>query len=150
LQIRPADADNDGVRLLRRTTLTAAVVAGLLGLPSPGQASSVEGLQAELAAAAARTGALSAELEAAAARDGGLRVALERLAVDQARAQARLDAQVRRVWISRLPAAVAWSTGWAARRCAGSPSAGRRRGVRGPTAGRRGVGAVVGGCRPAR
>jgi rare lipoprotein A (peptidoglycan hydrolase) len=109
LQIRPADADNDGVRLLRRTTLTAAVVAGLLGLPSPGQASSVEGLQAELAAAAARTGALSAELEAAAARDGGLRVALERLAVDQARAQARLDAQVRRVWITRLPGPLAWS-----------------------------------------
>jgi len=103
VQIPSPGADDDGVRLLRRTTLTAAVLAALLGAPSPARASSVDGLQAELVAATARTEQLTAGLEAAAARDGGLRVALERLAVDQARAQARLDAQVRRVWITRLP-----------------------------------------------
>jgi len=110
LQIIGPRADACPVRLPRRTTLTAALVAALLGVPSPAAAGPVTGLQAELAAATVRTQALSAQLEAAAARDGGLRVALERLADQHERAQARLDAQVRRVWIRRLPDPTAWST----------------------------------------
>jgi hypothetical protein len=71
----------------------------------------VSSLQAELSAATARSEALSSQVEAAAARDGGLRVAVRRLDEEHDRAQARLDAQVRRVWIHRLPAPIAWSTG---------------------------------------
>ena len=100
------------MRLPGRPTLTAALVAALLGVPSPARAADEVGsLQAELAAATGRSEALSLELEEAAARDGGLRVALEQLAVEQQRAQARLDAQVRRVWITRLPDPVAWTAG---------------------------------------
>jgi hypothetical protein len=106
------DADHSPVRLTRRTTLTAALVAGLLGVPAPALAGAqLSSLQAELAAATARTEALSTQVEAAAARDGGLRVAVRRLDEEHARAQARLDAQVRRVWIHRLPDPIAWSTG---------------------------------------
>jgi rare lipoprotein A (peptidoglycan hydrolase) len=106
------DADPPRVRLPRRTTLTAALVAGLVGVPAAASADpQVSSLQAELSAATARSEALSSQVEAAAARDGGLRVAVRRLDEEHDRAQARLDAQVRRVWIHRLPAPIAWSTG---------------------------------------
>jgi len=100
------------VRLLRRTTLTAALVAALLGVPAGAVAApapDLASLQAQLAAATGQADALSRELEAAAAKDGGLRVALERLAVEHDRAQARLDARVRQVWIARVPDPMGWS-----------------------------------------
>jgi rare lipoprotein A len=105
------DADPSPVRLPRRTTLTAALVAALIGVPSTAWANPepVAGLRAELAVATGRAEALSSDLEAAAARDGGLRIAVRRLQEEHGRAQSRLDAQVRRVWISRLPDPVAWS-----------------------------------------
>lgn len=97
--------------MLRRTALTAALVAALLGVPSPAGASSLEDLQAALAASTARTTSLSLELEQAAAADGGLRVALERLATRHDQAQGRLDARVRQVWISRRWDPMSWTAG---------------------------------------
>jgi rare lipoprotein A (peptidoglycan hydrolase) len=103
------------VRLLRRTTLTAALVAALLGVPGHGAgaapAPDLAELQAQLAQATARADALSLALESAAAADGGLRVALERLAQQHDDAQARLDARVRQVWISRKPDPMSWVDG---------------------------------------
>lgn len=97
--------------MLRRTALTAALVAVLLGVPSPAGASSLEDLQGSLSAATSRTTSLSLALEQAAAADGGLRVALERLAADHDVAQARLDARVRQVWISRRWDPMSWTAG---------------------------------------
>ena len=100
------------MRLLSRTTLTALLVAALLGVPTEAVAApapDLGSLQARLAAATAQADALSRDLEAAAAQDGGLRVALERLAVEHDRAQARLDARVRQVWMARVPDPMGWS-----------------------------------------
>lgn len=100
------------MRLLRRTTLTAALAAALLGVPAGAVAApapDLRVLQAQLASATVQADALSRGLEAAAAQDGGLRVALERLAVEHDRAQARLDARVRQVWMARAPDPMAWS-----------------------------------------
>jgi len=97
--------------VLRRTALTAALVAALLGVPSPAGATSLEDLQASLASATADTTSLSLALEQAAAADGGLRVALERLATEHDEAQARLDARVRQVWISRRWDPMSWTAG---------------------------------------
>ena len=97
------------MRTSRRTALTAALVAAVLGVPAGGghgaaaSAESLEQLQAALTAATGRTVELGAALEHQAARDGGLRVALERLEQQHEAAQARLDARVRAVWISRRP-----------------------------------------------
>ncbi|CAN5329067.1 hypothetical protein BH24ACT10_BH24ACT10_16780 [soil metagenome] len=107
-------ADHYPVRTLRRTTLTAALVAALLVVPAGTAAGAslapdLAALQAQLAAATATAEALSRDLETAAAQDGGLRVALERLAVEHDRAQARLDARVRQVWIARAPDPMGWS-----------------------------------------
>ncbi len=97
--------------MLRRTALTAALVAALLGVPSPAGAASLDDLQAQVAAATARTSSLSLALEQAAAADGGLRVALERLATAHDEAQARLDSRVRQVWISRRWDPMSWTAG---------------------------------------
>jgi rare lipoprotein A len=91
--------------------LTAALVAALLGVPSPAQATSLEDLQASLDAATSQATSLSLALEQAAAADGGLRVALERLATEHDEAQAQLDARVRQVWISRRWNPMSWTTG---------------------------------------
>ena len=96
------------MRLPSRTTLTAALVAALLGVPgttavSADPAADLPQLQAGLAAATAQTAALSEALERAAAADGGLRVALERLEEQHAQARTRLDQRVRQVWIARRP-----------------------------------------------
>jgi rare lipoprotein A len=91
--------------------VTAALVAALLGVPTPAGASSLEDLQARLDAATAATASLSLALEQAAAADGGLRVALERLAEEHDRAQAQLDARVRQVWISQRWDPMAWTKG---------------------------------------
>ena len=101
----------DGPLVLRRTALTAALLAALLAVPAPSSAASLEDLQASLAAATASTERLSLELERAAAADGGLRVALERLTEEHDRAQARLDARVRQVWISRRWDPMSWTAG---------------------------------------
>lgn len=98
--------------MLRRTALTAALVAALLAVPSPAGAASLEDLQAALASATARTTSLSLSLEQAAAADGGLRVALERLATQHDQAQGRLDARVRQVWISRRWEPMSWTAGF--------------------------------------
>jgi rare lipoprotein A (peptidoglycan hydrolase) len=101
-----ATADLPEVPPVRRAALAAALVAALLGVPSAGSAEEAEdlpALEARLAEATARTDTLSTALERAAAQDGGLRVALERLADEHDRAQARLDARVREVWITRRP-----------------------------------------------
>lgn len=100
-----------------RTALTAALVAAVLGSPAGGASAAehtepapqLDQLQAALTAATARTVELGAALEQQAARDGGLRVALERLEQQQETAQARLDARVRTLWISRRPDPLA---GW--------------------------------------
>ena len=89
-------------------------MAALLAVPAPAgaqPAADLERLRAELAAATGQTAALSEALEQTAAADGGLRVALERLAEEHDRAQARLDARVRRVWISRRPDPMSWVDG---------------------------------------
>lgn len=94
-----------------RTALTVALVAAFLGVPAGGGSAAVgaeppqdlDRLQAALTDATERTVALGAVLEQQAARDGGLRVALERLSEQHDAAQARLDAHVRAVWISRRP-----------------------------------------------
>jgi rare lipoprotein A len=102
------------VRTLGRTAVTAALVAALLAVPTgagAGDAPSLEGLQAQLAAATSRTSALSLDLEQAAAADGGLRVALERLAEEHDRAQAALDARVRQVWMSHRWDPMSWTQG---------------------------------------
>lgn len=95
--------------------MTAALVAALLGVPTGAvgaeAAPDLGALQAQLAEATARTDALSVALEQAAAADGGLRVALERLADEHDRAQARLDARVRQVWITRRPDPMSWVDG---------------------------------------
>lgn len=94
--------------------MTAALVAALLGVPvsvAAEPAPDLGQLQAELASATAQTESLSLALEQAAAADGGLRVALERLAEQHDRAQARLDARVRRVWITRRPDPMSWVDG---------------------------------------
>jgi rare lipoprotein A len=91
---------------LRRASVTAALVAALLGLPSGAGAQAPQdlaALQAALAEATAQADALSEQLEQAAAQDGGLRVAQQLLAREHDRAQARLDARVRQVWITRRP-----------------------------------------------
>ena len=92
-------------------TLTAALVAVVLGVPAGGghaammapPAPDLDQLQTALAAATGSTVALGAALEQQAARDGGLRVALERLEESREAAQDRLDARVRALWISRHP-----------------------------------------------
>ena len=90
-------------------------MAALLGVPAGGvdaePAPDLASLQASLADATARADALSVALEQAAAADGGLRVALERLAQAHDDAQARLDARVRQVWISRKPDPLSWVNG---------------------------------------
>lgn len=99
------------MRTACRTALTAALVTAFLGVPASGvgaavgvgPARDVDQLQAALTDATGRTVALGAALEQQAARDGGLRVALERLSEQHDAAQARLDAHVRAVWISRRP-----------------------------------------------
>ena len=112
LQPAPARADHVLVRPVRRTAVTAALVAALLGVPSGARAQdapSLAQLQASLAAATASADALSADLETAAAQDGGLRVALERLEEQHDAARARLDARVRQVWIARHPDPMGWT-----------------------------------------
>lgn len=100
------------MRLLRRTALTAALIAVGFGLPGPGAsadptpaftAADLPRLEAELAAVTTRAQALSDRLEQAAGRDGGLRVALERLAQDREQAQGRLDARARLVYMRSAP-----------------------------------------------
>lgn len=101
------------MRTLRRSTLTAALVAAVLVVPGAqaraAPAPDLAQLQVALTDATAQTQSLSAELAQQAARDGGLRVALERLEEQHTAAQARLDARVRSVWISRRPDPLA---GW--------------------------------------
>jgi rare lipoprotein A len=95
--------------VLRRTLLTAALVAAVLGVPgSPAGADPVSSrdlprLQLELAEVTAHAQELSARLEQAAAQDGGLRVAVERLAEEHDDAQARLDARARLVYMRTTP-----------------------------------------------
>lgn len=95
--------------------MTAALVAALLAVPAGGvvaePAPDLASLQASLAQATAEADDLSLALESAAAADGGLRVALERLAQAHDDAQARLDARVRQVWISRKPDPMSWVHG---------------------------------------
>lgn len=98
-----------------RLALTAALVAALLGVPAGGTAAEpapdLASLTAQLAQATTRADALGLALERAAAADGGLRVAMERLAEAHDRAQAVLDARVRKVWISRRPDPMSWVDG---------------------------------------
>ncbi|MCA1712056.1 MAG: septal ring lytic transglycosylase RlpA family protein [Actinobacteria bacterium] len=94
--------------MLRRTVLTAALVAAALAVPcaaaaDPVTARDLPRLQAELAQVTARAQVLSDRLEQEAARDGGLRVAVERLAEEHDRAQARLDARARLVYMRTAP-----------------------------------------------
>jgi rare lipoprotein A (peptidoglycan hydrolase) len=92
------------VPLLRRTSLLAALVAALLAVPAgvaAEPAPDLAALQARLADATAQAEELSLQLEQAAAQDGGLRIAEEQLVQEHERAQARLDARVRQVWISQ-------------------------------------------------
>jgi len=94
------------VRALSRTVLVGAVVSALLVVPTSAHGAGVEqldGLQAALSEATARAAELGRDLEQTTGRDGGLRVALERLEEQQQRAQSRLDARVRQVWMSRRP-----------------------------------------------
>jgi len=94
------------VRALCRTALVGAVVSALLVVPTSAHAADAEELvvlQAALSEATARATALGRDLEQTAGRDGGLRVALERLEDAQQRAQSRLDARVRQVWMARRP-----------------------------------------------
>ena len=95
-----------------------AVPAGAVGAapggattPAAPAAPDLAQLQAALAQATAQADGLSLALEQAAAADGGLRVAMERLAQRSDDAQARLDARVRRVWISRKPDPMSWVDG---------------------------------------
>ena len=103
-----------------RTPLTAALLASLLVLAAApagaaetraarSSATELTGLERALEAATAQALALSDALDQQAARDGGLRIALGRLEDQQQAAQARLDARVRRVWITRKPDPMA---GW--------------------------------------
>jgi rare lipoprotein A len=98
------------VRLLRRTAVTAALVAVAFGAPGSGAsadplpapavtAADLPRLQAELDRVTAHAQQLTDALDQAAARDGGLRVAMERLADDREQAQARLDARARLVYM---------------------------------------------------
>lgn len=115
LQSPRRGADQPRVTPLRRPALTAALVAALLGVPAGGveaePAADLAELQASLARATVQADALSLALEQAAAADGGLRVAMERLAEQSDAAQARLDARVRQVWISRRPDPMSWVDG---------------------------------------
>lgn len=87
-------------------------MAALLAVPtgvSAQKPSGLPALQSALAEATAQADALSEQLEQAAAQDGGLRVAQQLLAREHDRAQARLDARVRQVWITRRADPIA---GW--------------------------------------
>ncbi|MCU1589196.1 MAG: rare lipoprotein [Frankiales bacterium] len=92
--------------------MTVALVAAVLGLPGPGAsadpapkptAADLPRLQAELAAVTAKAQALADQLDQAADRDGGLRIAMDRLAEEHERAQARLDARARLVYMRSAP-----------------------------------------------
>lgn len=86
--------------------LVGAVASALLVVPASAHgadADDLDALQTSLAEATALAGALGRDLEQSAGRDGGLRVALERLEEQQQRAQSRLDARVRQVWMARRP-----------------------------------------------
>ena len=92
--------------------MTVALVAAVLGLPAAGAsadpapgvtAADLPRLQAELTQVTARAQALTDALDQAAARDGGLRVAMERLTEVRERAQSRLDARARLVYMRSAP-----------------------------------------------
>jgi rare lipoprotein A len=98
------------------TVALVAAVAGLSGGGLTGTAASADTrpappvtaadlprLQAELATVTAQAQLLSDRLDQAAAQDGGLRVAMERLAETQDRAQSRLDARARLVYMRSAP-----------------------------------------------
>ena len=111
---------------LRRAAVTAAFLAVLLGLPTPGAladhvtdhtagrtadhtaghapaAADLPRLQAKLARVTAQAQRLGDQLQQAASRDGGLRVAVERLAEQHNAAQAQLDARARLVYMRTAP-----------------------------------------------
>ncbi|MEO6204006.1 MAG: septal ring lytic transglycosylase RlpA family protein [Mycobacteriales bacterium] len=112
IKSRVAGADLPEVRLSRRTTVSAALVAAalttaVLAVPSTAVAAvrsrDLGQLQAELAVVTARAQGLADELDAAAARDGGLRIAMDELAEAHDGAQQRLDARARLVYMRTGP-----------------------------------------------
>ncbi len=94
---------------MRRTAVLGLMLVGACVVQAPAVPSHAEpapdlpALQAQLSAATARAEQLADDLTAAQARDGGLRRAVDDLQIAHEKAQARLDARVREVYISSAP-----------------------------------------------